>query len=139
MPTIPNSVLLPDFEKNVVVAGRDLRQEESEIGCLSVVDLIISIRLDTVASSSSVNCKFGILGVDFSSEKDRCRKSVGTRPRGGVFGVRATSMTTGSWSEDRANKQELEVGKVRIRVTKKAKIKELCLRFVGNRVWPSGA
>lgn len=38
-----------------------------------------------------------------------------------------TYMNTGSWLEDRAEKLEMDVGNVRFRVLKTARILELCL------------
>lgn len=54
--------------------------------------------------------------------------------RAEVLEVGSISMTTGSGSEDEAEKLEIEVGRYRSRVTTTSRMTELCLRFVGNCV-----
>lgn len=65
------------------------------------------------------------------------RKSTGTKilssqgTEGEVFGK-----SESSWLEDKAMKQEMEVGKVRFLVTKASRMSELLFNFFRNYVWP---
>lgn len=82
------------------------------------------------------HCISSVCSLDPPGRKNRHRKSVLLRPCLEVFRESVTTMTNEMWSEDRVDKQEMEVEEVCFRVTKTSRISELRFQFSGNHVCP---